>query len=281
MELNEVIDLPTPPYVELEHTPLKFLSYYSHTLCRAHNFGQLVDQEIELRKGHLNDTLQKLRVVLGSRDVLLKKVVRPAKGKMRKTRAWYEVNRYTRKRNLLVRIYDRSRRALIQLGVDNKTMEASYRPILAEDIKVNGDVSHENRLYQKNDRLPWFWRLEKTDLQENTHVMQECMYCKLALQVRFLIVHSLQSDIFREKECVQRWKEEIVLCQTDLECSERWFKHQAEVWKNREERSLEMGQRGHQCYAGKQVHTWKELQKKSKDALEDIDKSVVCECIRE
>ena len=39
--------------IPAELTPLKFPSYYGHTICRAHNLGALVDQEIELRKAHL------------------------------------------------------------------------------------------------------------------------------------------------------------------------------------------------------------------------------------
>lgn len=177
-EVEEECDLLDPQEEDslpVECTPLKFPSFYGHQLCRTHGLGNLVDQEIELRKGQLNDTLESLRMVLGTRSVLLKKVVRNAKGKTRKTRAWSEVNRYTRERNLLVRIYNRSRQALVQLGVDKKTLETQYQPILPDQIKVNGDITHQNRLYQKNDRLPWFWRLEKTDLEDNTNVMQECM----------------------------------------------------------------------------------------------------------
>ena len=71
---------------------------------------------------------------------------------------------------------------------------------------------------------------------------------------------------------MERWKEEIILCQTDLECSERWFRHHAEVWLSRREEAGKNLQYGPQCYAAKQAYNFHRLQDSARKALADIKK---------
>lgn len=132
--------------------------------------------EADLRMGEMNDTLEKLRVILGTRSVLMKKTLRGTQGGSGKTRAWAEINNYTRERNLLVRYYLKSRHALEQLGTHPELLETTYKPIKATDLKVTGDIVEENRFGQQSDTLPWFWRLDKTELLEDSNVMNECRF---------------------------------------------------------------------------------------------------------
>ena len=143
---------------------------------KENGFAFVLDMEANLRMGDMNDTLEKLRVVLGTRSVLMKKTLRGTQGGSGKTRAWAEINNYTRERNLLVRYYLRSRQALIQLGTHPELVETTYKPIKAADLKVTGDIVEENRFGQHSDSLPWFWRLDKTELMEDSNVMQECEF---------------------------------------------------------------------------------------------------------
>ena len=85
------------------------------------------------------------------------------------------VNEYTRERNLLVRQYHRSRTALeLLLGTGHSLLQDHYLPISSEDLKISGDITEVNRFGQKNDRLPWFWRLQKEDMEEGSPAMNEC-----------------------------------------------------------------------------------------------------------
>lgn len=161
--------------VEPENTVLSLPSNLDIAELKEKGLGDLISAEIDIRKGHLNDVLDQLRVVLGTRNVLLGKGVRNLHTQKTNTRAWSSVNEYTRERNLLVRLYFRSRQALMQLGVDTKLFKTLYQPITAIDLKISGDITEINRFGQKNDRLPWFWRLERKELAEGTTVMQECM----------------------------------------------------------------------------------------------------------
>ena len=122
-----------------------------------------------------SEILEKLRVVLGLRTVVFSKVVRNADAVKTTTRAWREVNEYTRERNLLVRLYCRSRQALAQLGGDSSLLNTHYQPLTKNDLKVTKDLTEVNRYDAKNGDLPWFWRMNKDkDLQEGSIAMMEC-----------------------------------------------------------------------------------------------------------
>ena len=73
----------------------------------------------------------------------------------------------------------------------------------------------------------------------------------------------------REKDRVERWREEDILCQTDLECTARWFKHQEETWSKRLTYAKGVGKVGHICYAEKQRHVWELLRKRAVCATEE------------
>ena len=131
--------------------------------------------EREMRQAHLNDTLAALREVIGTRNAVLATVVRATGSESGETRAWAEVREYTKKRDLLVRVYHTSRKALKKLGVQSDILKRFYRPIRDQDLQVNKDLTEANRYYQKNDTLPWFWLLENVDVHAGSQAMKECM----------------------------------------------------------------------------------------------------------
>lgn len=71
------------------------------------------------------------------------------------------------------RTYQRARKALENLGAPSEVMD-KYRPILLEDLKVSGDVTEEQRLGQRNDTIPWFWRIGTTNEEQGNEWMDEC-----------------------------------------------------------------------------------------------------------
>lgn len=76
----------------------------------------------------------------------------------------------------------------------------------------------------------------------------------------------------REKDRAERWKEEVVLCKTDLACSRRYFTYKKEQWKKWEENSKKRGKRGHRCYAAKQAAVWGRLEERAQGAISEISK---------
>lgn len=161
--------------IDPENTPLSFPSNMDLQDLRRCGLELAADLEVEIRKAQLHGILESLRAVLGSRTLMFSKVIKNVKSQATRGRAWASVNEYTRERNLLVRQYHRSRHALeLLLGTDHPLLDDTFKPILPEELKVTADIVEINRLGQKNDRLPWFWRLQGDDLVEGSPVMTEC-----------------------------------------------------------------------------------------------------------
>jgi hypothetical protein len=133
----------------------------------------LADQEIKLREGQANDCLQALRMALGHKAVLFRTKMRNATTSIRKTRTWDDIKVVTVKVNKHARAYRRARNALERLGADDAMMRR-YEKLEKEDLKLSKDVTEENRFGQRNDVLPWFWRLEGQNSDQDDTLMQEC-----------------------------------------------------------------------------------------------------------
>ncbi|KAI0262654.1 hypothetical protein BGY98DRAFT_928975, partial [Russula aff. rugulosa BPL654] len=57
-----------------------------------------------------------------------------------------------------VRNYYRARESLFRLEASQDTLQ-KYQPIKPDELKVNKDITEENRVDQGSDLLPWFWRI--------------------------------------------------------------------------------------------------------------------------
>jgi hypothetical protein len=55
---------------------------------------------------------------------------------------------------------------MIQLKADELLLE-EYKVLEVKDLQLNKEITEENRFYQRNDTLPWFWMvgvdIESTD----------------------------------------------------------------------------------------------------------------------
>lgn len=55
---------------------------------------------------------------------------------------------------------------MIQLKADELLLE-EYKVLEVKHLQLNKDITEENRFYQRNDTLPWFWMvgvdIESTD----------------------------------------------------------------------------------------------------------------------
>ena len=80
------------------------------------------------------------------------------------------------------RTYRCAYNTLERLGADDSTM-LQYEKLEQEDLKVNEGVMEENRFGQRNDIVPWFWRLEGQNSDHNDAGMQECR-CIISLRIQ-------------------------------------------------------------------------------------------------
>ena len=159
-----------------EHQTVCMPSAFSKQDIQQLHLEDLALQELQLRQGQANDTLEKLRTALGRKSLLFRKSVRKAHTTKGKTRAWDEVNRTTAQILKYVRGYRRARQAMERLGAEKSILE-KYKEIKDEDLKMSSDLIEENRFGQKNDVMAWFWKIDGQKGNQDDKWMLECMYC--------------------------------------------------------------------------------------------------------
>ena len=156
-----------------ECAPLPLPSFFGWEVCCDLGLERLARQEIELRVGEANEALHLLRVSLGKKSLLLRVNVRHARGNLQSTRAWKQVQDLSGKISLQVNLYMRTYKSLKRLNAGPEIMRR-FKPITADDLKMSKDVTEENRIGQRNDKLAWFWRFDQTDDIESESQMEEC-----------------------------------------------------------------------------------------------------------
>ena len=91
-----------------------------------------------------------------------------------------------------VRDYKRARAALLRLD----KMDAKFKDITQEDLKMPGDIVEENRIGQHSDVLAWFWRLDyHVEGAEGGEIMKECRSLNKWTLLESDIINSLQSEL--------------------------------------------------------------------------------------
>lgn len=158
-----------------ETTPICMPSSLKLEDIQKFELGILASQELELRKGQAGDCLQSLRMALGHKAVLYRTKVRRAKTSVDKTRIWDDIKAITIKVNKHLRAYRRARKALQHLGADSATL-TRYQELKTEHLKLSADITEENRVGQRSDVLPWFWRLDGQNADQHNTWMQECKF---------------------------------------------------------------------------------------------------------
>jgi hypothetical protein len=133
--------------------------------------SNLMRQEVELRKGQANDALENLRMSLAHKAMLYRNKLRNSKSQRMETRAWTAINETSITVKKHLRTYRRAYQALQNLEADL----TQYEEITQKDLALSGDIMEENRIGQKSDQLPWFWRLGHMGAKEQeSDWMQEC-----------------------------------------------------------------------------------------------------------
>jgi len=75
--------------------------------------------------------------------------------------------------NKHLRAYKRARKALECLKADAATL-SQFQELQTEHLKLSADITEENRVGQRSDVLPWFWRLDGQNADQHNTWMQEC-----------------------------------------------------------------------------------------------------------
>ncbi|KAH7919749.1 hypothetical protein BV22DRAFT_1022428, partial [Leucogyrophana mollusca] len=210
----------------------------SMDLERAQELGleKLQQDELQLRVGQANDSLEGLRMALGRKAVLYRKTLRSADSVFTGTRSKKLIEQVNAKMNKHIRSYQRARKAIRRLSRD-ETIIGKYREITVADLSVNQDVTEENRYGQGSDKMAWFWIMGQQNGDQSDAWMNE-----------FYRVNWLKA-----KARYLRWEEELEIVRHEMDWVVRWFSHQEQEWKRWATQSQRSGQR---AYAEKQVNLW-------------------------
>ncbi len=134
---------------------------------------RLATQELGLREGQANDALKQLRLLIGHKALLFRQHIRKASTTSTRTRAWDDVNSVEDKIKNHTEIYQSARTAIIRLGAPPETLQ-KYQELEEEHLKVSKDIVNAARTGQRNDVLPWIWKLDGQHVQEGDNWMDEC-----------------------------------------------------------------------------------------------------------
>jgi hypothetical protein len=255
-----------------ENSTLCLPSTLGKNQCIEHGWGLIVGQELELRVGEVNECLERLRLALGHKSLLLRNDVRKATGQKGKTRAWADVTKIGDIIKKEVGTYRCAREAIESLGADEEVLNR-YKVISADDLKMSGDVVEENRFGQRNDALAWFWRLDGLGQRANDAWMHECEYLKFNREFHPLNQNKTVYRVnwHRAKARYSRWAEEVKIVYTELESTIRWFSHRRTTWERRAKDAKVAVKRGHESYANKQALMWDAMEAAAKVLLNECD----------
>ncbi|KAG1720213.1 hypothetical protein EDB19DRAFT_1918112 [Suillus lakei] len=196
---------------------------------------------MSLREGQANDALHNLRIHL------------QAKSQALKTQAWSQVTSVQQAVSLHASIYTKTRKQMMQLEPGQDQLQ-KYKPLLCEQLKISTAIGDPNARGQQNESLAWFWSV-KVDLGSSDHSWNE----------EFYRVHWLRAKSLRD-----RWKEEQLVVESEMDWTCNFFLQKAAQWIERMGESSANRLRGHACYSGRQSQMYLLLAQDAQAAFQDL-----------
>jgi hypothetical protein len=138
-------------------------SYAGASCLKEAGLKDLIKEEVQLRIGQANDSLDKLRTHLGHKSVLYRMNFQSSTSVRTDTKSKQNIRRVALKITRDVRSYHRARESLFRLEASQDILE-KYQLIKPDELGVSKDITEENRLGQSSDILPWFWRIEGSQI---------------------------------------------------------------------------------------------------------------------
>jgi hypothetical protein len=140
--------------------------------CISHGAKSLAINEAKLRHAQANDSIHRIRLVLGFKSALFRTQVRNAKTQQTKTRAWTSIHSVDTSVHQHARNYSMARDAYLK--VQDTAGDSPELPLLRPaDLRVNTAVLGAAQVGQRNKQLPWIWSFGTLVKQDGTW-MDEC-----------------------------------------------------------------------------------------------------------
>lgn len=118
---------------------------------------RLLTTELELRKGHANDCLAAMRTTIGQEAYQYKKTLQPAHSKTHRTRARSSIQNVHRALILQTRLYNRTRKAILNIDIESDMLSMEYKELTKNDISVSSAIANPNVAGSSRVKLSWIW----------------------------------------------------------------------------------------------------------------------------
>ena len=267
---------PTDGRIDAERIPLHLPSNIGRSWCDGNSGKDLVEAELRLREGKLNDSLGHIRIALGHKSYLFRNNVRPARTQRLKTRAWTEVHAVESTVQHHARVYNRARQSIENLGA-NASLLNRYKVLGRQDLKIDTAVIAPNVRGQRNKSLPWFWSM---DVERDAGVgtwMNDCKHIPFYTHYdghsssKFNAVYRVHW--LRAKAQKTRWIEELQCLQVEMESAIRFFQFQEKSWQEKRGLIEPRSQPGHASWAARQSAMWNSMATQARSTFNDLLKS--------
>ncbi|KAF8810584.1 hypothetical protein BYT27DRAFT_7280526, partial [Phlegmacium glaucopus] len=125
------IDPPTitPDRAQPEASSIALPSVLPDNSIHRPSLARIMGKELELRKGHANDCLAAIRIIIGQEAFKYKKELRPATDKVHQTQAQSSIQTVHRSLVLQSRVYKRTREAMMSLNLDSAILDSVYKEL--------------------------------------------------------------------------------------------------------------------------------------------------------
>ncbi|KAF8267233.1 hypothetical protein EI94DRAFT_1701133 [Lactarius quietus] len=154
-------------------SPLKPQQMQSTRLVLPKCCQDLVNAELHLRQGQLNDALHHIRISLGYKSYIFRNDVHPACTQRLKTRAWAEVHAAESTVQHHAQVYMRARQAIVDLGATSSLLDR-YKVLTRQHLSVKTSIIAPQVREQRNKSLPWFWTMDVRRDADVGEWMEDC-----------------------------------------------------------------------------------------------------------
>ncbi|KAG9120379.1 hypothetical protein FRC07_004150 [Ceratobasidium sp. 392] len=199
-----------------EDAELGLPSAYLQTTVNSAGLKKLAELEANIRRADCNDTLDRIRNLLGVKALTLKYKKKNLRGDIKSTRA--EAALRTDGENIRKEQwrYNNSRLALLRLNATEGDLKV-YQYLRDSDLKYLKDFSEgeSTGLGQKTVTIPWIW-LGRSELYKDDNTW---------------LAKTMKVEWFRARARFTRWEEELKILKREMVMSYRSFKTYESIWK--------------------------------------------------
>jgi hypothetical protein len=171
-DYEDEVSSPPGTHGAAESIVLPLPSHLGVNKCQDPHLAPIIADELIIRQSQASDALQQVRLALGMKSALFRKMVSNANSQKKKSRAWWAVTVAAAVVQKHARSYSLAQHALVQLHA-NHSILTKFPPLETCDLTVSRDVVEENRIGQRNEHVSWIWRLDIGSDQDKNEWIHE------------------------------------------------------------------------------------------------------------